>query len=109
MKDEVKELCRLMGNKVCQLRIKKGLRQEDLADAIGLGRISIVNIENGIQQLTPLSILRLSKLFNVAVDTFYPNQQQYSVQLLSESKTKIEKKIDKLQSQIDNLKQNLTT
>lgn len=40
-----------VGNRIAQLRKEKGWRQQDLAEAVGLTRSSIANIEVGRQEL----------------------------------------------------------
>lgn len=50
------------------LRKKHQLRQEDLADKIGVTRGTIINWEKGVTQPDNNEMNKLSKLFNISID-----------------------------------------
>lgn len=56
------------GTRIRQLRISKGLTQEQLAERISISRTYIVKIESGLQ-IGPIEIaIELAKFFNVSLD-----------------------------------------
>ena len=56
------------GTRIRQLRISKGLTQEQLAEKISISRTYIVKIESGLQ-IGPIEIaIELAKFFNVSLD-----------------------------------------
>ena len=56
------------GARIRQLRISKGLTQEQLAEKINVSRTYIVKIENGLQT-GPIEIaIELAELFDVSLD-----------------------------------------
>lgn len=57
----------LLGKRIRELRKKKGLKQEDLAELVGLEPTSISNIENGYNYPT---IQNLEKIVNVLESSF---------------------------------------
>ena len=57
------------GTRIRQLRISKGLTQEQLAEKISISRTYIVKIESGLQ-IGPIEIaIELAKFFNVSLDS----------------------------------------
>lgn len=51
--------------RVEKLRKDKGLTQEQLGDAIGLSRSSIVNLEKGRQQMTIKNLYLICNIFGI--------------------------------------------
>ena len=54
-----------------QLRMNKGLSQQEVADLLQMSRVNYTNIENGKRNLTKDNALRLAQLFNVSVDALF--------------------------------------
>lgn len=60
-----------MKNRVAELRASKNLSQEELAQAVGISRQSVIAIEKGrFNPSLPLG-LRLSKFFEVSVEDIF--------------------------------------
>lgn len=52
-------------------RKTNGYKQQEVADAIGIGRSSYSKYENGTRRIEFDSIIRLSVLYNVSLDAFF--------------------------------------
>lgn len=51
-----------------KLRIKRGLSQQDLANAIGVTRSSVANYESGNRRPSFENLIKLADYFNVTCD-----------------------------------------
>ena len=72
IRDEVKEL--QIGKKVRNLRQKRRMTLQDLADATGLSKPLLSQIEND-QVIPPLAtLLRISKAFKVGIEDFFQEE-----------------------------------
>jgi len=60
-----------ISNSVYDLRLKKGLTQEELADLIGVTRQTIIAIEKGNYTPSVLLALKFAKLFKMPVDNIF--------------------------------------
>ena len=60
----------VLGSNISSIRIKKGLKQEELANHLGLSRPSIVNIEKGNQRPTLFTVLPFEgvSIFGLGID-----------------------------------------
>ena len=58
-------------NTVYNLRTKKGLTQEDLADHIGVTRQTVISIEKGNYTPSILLALKIASVFNVSVEDIF--------------------------------------
>lgn len=56
-------------NIIKDLRIAKGMSQQDLAKVLGIGRTTVCEYENGRIQPPYEKLMIMSKLFNVPVDS----------------------------------------
>ena len=63
-----------VGNQIRLLRKKSGFSQAELADALGLSRASVVNIEKGRQHPSLHLLIDLSRIFNVAITDFLTDE-----------------------------------
>ena len=50
------------------LRISNGFSQPKMAKAIGVSYSTIYNLENGNSKLTPSTMLKISKRFNIPIE-----------------------------------------
>ena len=55
-----------ISNRIGEIRAQVGLSQEDLADRMGIHRVTVANIERGKQRLTQEWMLRFSEALNVS-------------------------------------------
>lgn len=60
-----------MKNKIRELRKRKSLRQEDLAEILGVTRQTIIAIENNKYDPTLELAMRISKYFEVSVNEIF--------------------------------------
>ncbi|MBQ2139811.1 MAG: helix-turn-helix transcriptional regulator [Acidaminococcaceae bacterium] len=60
-----------MKNKIRELRKSKNLRQEDLAEILGVTRQTIIAIENNKYDPTLELAMRISKYFEVSVNEIF--------------------------------------
>ena len=61
----------LIHNKVCDLRTRKGITQEVLADAIGITRQTVIAIEKGNYTPSVMLALKIAEFFNVPVENIF--------------------------------------
>jgi transcriptional regulator with XRE-family HTH domain len=70
-------LYQTLGKKIRELRLDSGraqrMTQADLANAVGLERTSITNIEKGTQKVPLLSLYRISDALKVPLDELLPS------------------------------------
>lgn len=57
-------------------RIRKGLRQEDMAKQLNIGRQAYCNYENGQRMPDPDTLVEISKLLNVSLDVLLRQKMQ---------------------------------
>ena len=60
-----------VGNNLRELRVQHGLTQAQLADQVGVARVSIVAIENGRFIPTIETALRISKALGVPIERIF--------------------------------------
>lgn len=61
-----------MKNRLEELRKARGIRQEELADALGVSRQTIGSLENGRYNPSILLAFRLARYFEMSIeDIFY--------------------------------------
>jgi putative transcriptional regulator len=60
-----------VGNRVKEWRTRKGMTQAELAEAVGVARVSIVAIENGRFLPTIETALLISNALQVAVEELF--------------------------------------
>jgi len=60
-----------VGQQVRTLRMKAGLTQETVADALGLTFQQVQKYESGANRVAPSRLYRMSKLFKVRVSAFF--------------------------------------
>ena len=54
-----------------ELRMKKGLSQQSIADMLHMSRVNYTNIENGKRNLTKENALKLAEILDVSVDVLF--------------------------------------
>lgn len=63
-----------VASKIRELRKNKNLSQEEFSKYVDLSRVSIANIEIGNQKPTLDLVWKISSIFAVKVDYFFPNE-----------------------------------
>lgn len=74
--EATKRLYKDIGGRIRAARTAKGLHQTHLADATGLTRSSIANIEGGRQQFLVHALVLIARTLDVTVDSLLPSEQQ---------------------------------
>lgn len=59
-----------IGKKLKELRLSRGLRQNEVADKVGLSRATISNVEVGNRGLSIESLQKFCELYNISIDYF---------------------------------------
>lgn len=62
-----------LGLNISSIRSKKGLKQDDIANYLGMSRPSIVNIEKGNQRPSTYAILQIARFLNVEPSVLIPS------------------------------------
>lgn len=57
-------------NKIKEMRTKRGMSQQDLADKLGVGRSTVTLWELGVNKPRADMLIELAKVFNCQVDDF---------------------------------------
>lgn len=65
-----------MDNSVRELRTGLGLRQEDLADVVGVSRQTIISIENGRYNPSLELAWRLSRALGVSIEDLFEFEKE---------------------------------
>lgn len=60
-----------VGNSVSEYRNRKGMRQEDLAQAVGVTRQTIIAIERGNYTPSVLLAIKIARYFRVHVEQLF--------------------------------------
>jgi len=60
-----------MKNRIRELRRQKGLRQEDLAEVLGVSRQTIIAIENDKYNLTLELAMRMGKFLDISIEELF--------------------------------------
>lgn len=62
---------KLLGKRIKELRKQKGLKQEKLAELVGLEPTSISNIENGYNYPSMKNLEKISKILDVSLSNIF--------------------------------------
>lgn len=68
---------REIGQKIKELRLSRDLKQQELAERVGLSRATISNVESGTRGLSLESLHKVCKVFNVSIDYFDIEVESY--------------------------------
>ena len=70
-----------MRNRLEEMRLKKGLTQQELADRVFVSRQTIISLESGRYNPSILLAFRLSRLFEVKIEDLfiYSNEENKNV------------------------------
>ncbi len=65
-----------MGNRLEELRKKKGIKQEELAEAMGVSRQTIGSLENGRDNPSLILAFKLAKYFGLFIEEIFIYQEE---------------------------------
>lgn len=74
---EIEQINKYVGTKIKEYRKYFGLSQEELAQKIGVGKTTISNYEVGIRSPKKPQMIKLSEVFNVTIDDFFPQVDSF--------------------------------
>ena len=75
-----------LGERIKQMREDLGLSQEDLAENLGINRVSLSQIENGQREVGAEEVAKFSEVFNISSDILLDLKQ--SIEVVFEKKQK---------------------
>ena len=70
----MKDIQQLYGERLRQIRTKKGISQEALADAAELHRTYVSSVERGERNISLVNISRLADALGVSIRDFFPTK-----------------------------------
>lgn len=97
---EIEQINKYVGSKIKDYRKSFGLSQEDLAKKIGVGKTTISNYEVGIRSPKKPQLIKLSEVFDVAIDDFFPQTDSTRINVSSTLS-----EINKISSQLEEPRQ----
>lgn len=83
-----------IGEVIRSARTYQNINQEVLANAVGISRVSLVNIENGKQRVPLHIFLAISRYLQIPFDRLLPNEKPSRNELYSSIINKIKNEID---------------
>lgn len=99
---EIEQINKYVGSKIKDYRKSFGLSQEELAKKIGVGKTTISNYEVGIRSPKKPQMIKLSEVFGITIDDFFPQTGSIKVNV---STTLSE--INKISSQLEEPRQKI--
>lgn len=60
-----------------KLRMERGLSQEEVANYIGIDRVTYSRYENGTRKISAKALIRLSHLYRVSPDYIMMTEEQF--------------------------------
>jgi len=76
MEDFNSSVYQVIGEKIKARRIENNLKQSDLADLLGLNRVSISNIESGRHQVSLATIYKIASILNTDISEILPTAKE---------------------------------
>jgi len=67
----------IMKNKLEKIRKKRGIRQEELADSLGVSRQTISSLENGRYNPSIILAYKISRYFNVPIEKIFIYEEDH--------------------------------
>lgn len=72
-------LQRYVGEKIKEFRLKRGMSQEELADLLGTTKQTVSRYETGERKANQDVLFKLSDIFKVSIDDFFPSKKENEV------------------------------
>ncbi|WP_270324674.1 XRE family transcriptional regulator [Lactococcus petauri] len=102
---EIEQINQYVGAKIKEYRKSNGLKQDELAKKIGVGKTTISNYEVGLRSPKKPQMIKLSEVFGVAIDDFFP-KTNFSEDVAPTSPL-IEKTIDNMKKLTEERQENV--
>lgn len=77
MKEEFIDIKSMVGMRMRELRLSKGLSQEKLAYEVGLDRTYITSVENGKRNISIINLEKIWKYFEITPKEFFDSDIFY--------------------------------
>ncbi|NNU89799.1 transcriptional repressor LexA [Anoxybacillus sp. CHMUD] len=82
-------LQRYVGEKIKEFRLKRGMSQEELADLLGTTKQTVSRYETGERKANQDILFKLSEIFNVSIDDFFPSKKETVLKTVNLAFTKL--------------------
>lgn len=86
-----------VGSKIRELRIKRGMEMEELAERLGTTKQTISRYELGDRQANQDILFQLSDIFDVSIDYFFPPKENTTNELERALKMTSDLKVDDIE------------
>ena len=67
-----------MKNRLEQLRKQRAIRQEDLAQALGVSRQTVISLEKGKYNPSLALAFKLARCFNLSIEDIFDDSDEYA-------------------------------
>ena len=67
-----------MVNHLEELRKQRGIRQEDLAQALGVSRQTVISLEKGKYNPSLALAFKLARYFNLSIEDIFDDSDEYA-------------------------------
>ncbi len=67
-----------MKNRLEQLRKQRAIRQEDLAQALGVSRQTVISLEKGKYNPSLALAFKLARYFNLSIEDIFDDSDEYA-------------------------------
>lgn len=75
------DLKKHIGSKIREIRLKRGMEMDDLAERLGTTKQTVSRYELGDRQANQDILFQLSDIFNVSIDYFFPPKENTTNEL----------------------------
>lgn len=82
-------LQKYVGEKIKEFRLKRGMSQEELADLLGTTKQTVSRYETGERKANQDILFKLSDIFNVSIDDFFPSKKETVLKTVNLTFTKL--------------------
>ena len=88
-----------IGKKIKDIRLERGISQDDIAATLGMSRQRFARIENGQSDISFLNLQRIAEYFSVPTNVFTVDDEEKDLVLLfreKESSSNVEESVEKI-------------
>lgn len=91
---EVEKLAKFVGNRIKELRDRRGMTQEELGEVLGISKQALGRYEAGLRRPNQDALFQLADFFNISLDSFFPERKPNNIvtiyeQLTAQRQTKV--------------------
>lgn len=79
---ESERLAQFVGNKIKELRDKRGMTQEELGEVLGISKQALGRYESGQRRPNQDAMFQLADFFNVSLDSFFPERKSRNINII---------------------------